>query len=143
MAPKKIKTIAGPDADEVEAVEAAAAVLQSLSRMTASEAKAAVYAVVSTWILERVKRQVGRRLSDNIVFDLQDAQIVGQIEALLPKIGDALSAANFPFEATFNDLTRQQAVMLFVAGAVAHREALVLAGEDPNLPFSDPIPFGD
>lgn len=138
---KMARPIAGHDADETEAVAIAAAVLQSFARV--ENAEAVTYAVISTWIIERMKRAAGKRLADVVVFDLGDAKLQGMISAILPKIGDALDTAGFPFDKTFSDLTRDQAVALFVAGCVGFREAAVAAGEAPDFPFSDPIPFGE
>lgn len=129
------------DADEAEALEAAALTLQTFARVENPEAVAS--AVISKWIIERMKRAVGKRLTDNIVFDLQEAKLRGMVEATLPKIAEALGAGGFDFAGSFNDLDRDAAVNLFVAGCVAYREAAVAAGEAPDFPFSDPIPFGE
>lgn len=144
-ASNKFKPIRGSDADELEAVAQAAAVLQSFARVENPEAVA--HAVISTWIIERMKRATGARLTDNIVFNLDEAHLKGMVAAALPQIADALDAADFPFAKTFSDLTREEALQLFTIGCVAHREAAVAAGESPDFPFSDnmsdPIPFGE
>lgn len=137
---KIARPLVGHDADETEAVAIAAAVLQSFARV--ENAEAVTYAVISTWIIERMKRATGKRLADVVVFDLEDAKLKGMLSAILPKIGDALDAADFPFDKAFNDLSRDQALDLFVIGCCAFREAAVAAGEAPDFPFSDPIPFG-
>lgn len=140
MAKAKIaRPIAGIDADEAEALGAAAQVLQSFARVENAEAVAC--SVISTWIIERMKRAVGKRLTDNLVFDLGEAKMRGRITAMLPKIAEALGG--FDFTASFNDLSKDQVVDLFMAGCIAWREAAVAAGENPDFPFSDPIPFGD
>lgn len=128
------------DADEAEALGQAALTLQAFARVENAEAVAA--AVISKWIIERMKRSVGKRLTDNVVFDLDDAKLRGMVEAALPKIAESLSGAGFDFAGSFNDLDRDAAVNLFVAGCVAYREVAVAAGEAPDFPFSDPIPFG-
>lgn len=130
-----------PDADEAEALAAAAATLQAFARVENAEAVAS--AVISRWIIERMKRAVGSRLTDNVVFDLSDAKLRGMVEATLGKAAEALGASGFDFAGSFNDLSKEQAVDLFVAGCVAYREAAVAAGEAPDFPFSDPIPFGE
>lgn len=140
--PAKIaRPVAGIDADEAEALAAAAVALQSYARVENAEAVA--NCVISTWIIERMKRAVStRHLTGNVVFDLGEAKMRGRVEAMLPKIADALGAGGFDFAATFNDLDKDKVVDLFVAGCVAWREAAVAAGENPDFPFDDPIPFG-
>lgn len=128
------------DADETEALAAAAVTLQSFARV--ENAEAVTSAVISRWIIERMKRAVGKRLADVVVFDLQEAKLRGMLEAVLPKIGAALGEGGFDFAGSFNDLTKEAAVDLFVAGCIAYREAAVAAGESGDFPFSDPIPFG-
>lgn len=139
-AAKIARPVAGIDADEAEALEQAALTLQSLARCENPEAVAS--AVISRWIIERMKRAVGRRLSENLVFDLADAKMRGRIEAMLPKVAEALGAVGFDFAGSFNDLSKEGAVDLFVAGCIAWREAAVAAGENPEFPFDDAIPFG-
>jgi hypothetical protein len=145
MAPRQKKEAPGirpaysPDIDEQEALSAAAATLRGLVSCQNPEAVAS--AVISRWIIERMKRATGARLADTVVFDLNDAKLVGMIEAALPKIGAAL--ADLPGDVPLWSLTKDQAVSVFVAGCIAHREAAVAAGEAPDFPFSDPIPFGD
>lgn len=140
-ASKPIRPIAGRDADEVEAVAIAATVLQSLARV--DHAEAVTTAVISTWILERMKRTISKRLCDNVVFDLEEAKLKGMVSAVLPQIANALEAADFPFGKTFSDLSRDEALTLFLVGCIGYREAAIAAGEAPDFPFSDPIPFGD
>lgn len=139
-AAKIARTLTSIDADEAEALEQAALTLQSLARVDHAEAIAS--AVISSWIIARMKRTTSNRLADNVVFDLDDAKLRGMVEATLPKIAEALGASGFDFAGSFNDLSKSGAVELFVAGCVAYREAAVAAGEAPDFPFSDPIPFG-
>lgn len=138
---KTARVLPGRDADEEEAVAAAAAVLQSFARVENPEAVA--YSVITTWIIERVKRSAGRRIGESIVFDLDNAHIKGLVAGVLPKIADGLDDRDFPFGKTFSELSRDEAALLFSVGCIAYREAAVAAGEDPNFPFNDPIPFGD
>lgn len=140
-ASNKFKPLRGVDADETEAVAHAAAVLQSYARV--ENAEAVTHAVISAWIIERMKRATGARLTDTVVFNLDDAHLQGMIAAVLPKIADALDEADFPFGKTFTDLTRDEALTLFTIGCIAYREAAVAQGEAPDFPFSDHIPFGD
>jgi hypothetical protein len=139
------RRIAGEDADETEALNVAAATLKGLCPV-AQNPQAVASAVISAWIIERMKRHAGARLSGNVVFNLGDAHLIGMLETALPKIGDALAGGGFPFDRTFNELTKEQAVMLFLAGVVAHREVAVFAGEAPSFPFDEPfsdaVPFG-
>lgn len=135
-----IKPVYEPDADEAEALAAAAATLRSLTGCPNPEAVAS--AVISRWIIERMKRAVrNRRLADNLVFDLGDAKMRGRLEAMLPSIAETLGAAGFDFDLSFNGLPREAAVDLFAAACIAWREAAVAAGENADFPFDDPIPF--
>ena len=140
-APGGIRPAYAPDIDEEEALAIAASELSSLARVDNPQAVAS--AVISRWIIERMKRLTSGRLSDTVVFDLQDAKLRGMVEAVLPKIAEGLGSTGFDFSGSFNDLTKAQAIDLFVAGCVAYREAAIAAGEAPDFPFSDPIPFGD
>lgn len=139
------RRVAGVDADEAEALAVASAILREVCPQAVNP-EAVAHAVISSWIVARMKRHTSGRLIETCVFNLDDAKLLGMVEAALPKIGGALAGAGFPFDVTFGDLTKAQAVQLFLAGVVAHREAAVAAGECPNFPFdevfSDPIPFG-
>lgn len=128
------------DADEAEALAAAAATLQAFARV--ENAEAVTSAVISRWIIERMKRTVAKRLADNVVFDLRDAKLRGMVEAALPQIGAGLAGAGTPSDVPFFELSRDQAVDACVAVCIAYREAAVAAGESGDFPFSDPIPFG-
>lgn len=139
-AQQKVAPERSVDADEAEALAAAAVTLQTFARVENAEAVAS--AVISRWIIERMKRAVGKRLADNVVFDLQDAKLRGMVEATLPAVADTLMRDRFPMELAFNDLPKHEAVTLFLAACVAYREAAVAAGESGDFPFSDPIPFG-
>lgn len=140
----KGRPLDAPDLDEVEALDAAAAELK-LHAPAVRDAQAVASAVISRWIIERMKRHTGKRLNENVVFNLNDAKLEGMIEAALPKIGEALAAQEFPFGKAFNDLTKEDAVSLFLAGCVAYRETAVAAGEAPDFPFEhafeDEAPF--
>lgn len=140
-AAKIARPVAGIDADEAEALGQAALTLQSFARVENAEAVAC--AVISTWIIERMKRVAGRRLTGNVVFNLNDAKLRGMVEAALPKIAEALATSGFDFTRSFNELDRDGAANLFLAGCVAHREAAIAVGESPDFPFDDPIPFGE
>lgn len=141
---QKGRLIAGPDAGEVEALAFAVEVAKSYGLRV--NAETATAAIISAWITTRSRLHTSHRLTETVVFDLKDAKLEGMIEASLPKIGDALAAAYFPFDKSFSDLTKMQAVTLFLAGCVAYREAAVAAGEDPEFPFeeafNDAVPFG-
>lgn len=129
------------DADEAGALAAAAATLQTFARVENAEAVA--HCVISTWIIERMKRAVSaRKLADNLVFDLSEAKMRGRLEAMLPNIAESLGATGFDFSQSFNDLSKDTVVSLFLAGCVAWREAAVAAGESADFPFDDTIPFG-
>lgn len=128
------------DADEAEALEHAALTLQAFASVDNPEAVAS--AVISRWIIERMKRCVGKRLADTVVFDLGEAKLRGMVEATLPKIAEALDEGGFDFAGSFNDLAKEGVIDLFMAGCLAYRAAAVAAGEAADFPFSDPIPFG-
>lgn len=134
------RTVSGPDADEAEALAYAAAKLKELSPTT-SNVEAVATAVISTWIVERVKRHADRRLSDELVFDLGDAHTRGFIEAALPQIGANLG--HLPPTIPLFQMSKMQIVDVLTAGVKAWREAAIVAGECPGYPYSDPIPFGD
>lgn len=125
----------------MEAVAVAAAVLQSYARVENPEA--VTYAVISAWIIQRMKISAGKRIADTVVFDLNDAKIRGMVSAILPKIADELEKAEFPFGKTFSELNREEALDLFHIGCIGYRDAAVAAGEAPDFPFSDAIPFGE
>lgn len=132
---------ASGDADEAEALEQAALTLQTFARVDNPEAVAS--AVISRWIIERMKRAVrSRHLADNAVFDLSEAKMRGRVEAMLPNIADALISQGFDFNMPFGALSKQHITDLFVAGCIAWREAAVAAGESGDFPFDDSIPFG-
>lgn len=139
-ASKVARLTASIDADEAGALEAAALVLQTFARVENPEAVTS--AVISRWIIERMKTSVGKRLTDNVVFDLHDAKLQGIVEATLPNIAEMLSEGGFDFARSFGELSKEEAVQLFLAPVIAHRVAAVAAGESPDFPFSDPIPFG-
>lgn len=128
------------DLDESEALAAAARELALFSKVANPEAVAS--AVISRWIIERMRRTASRRMTGEVVFDLGDAKLRGMVEASLPRIGSNLAAAGFDFSKSFTDLSRDEAIRLFFCGCVAYREVAVAAGESRDFPFSDPIPFG-
>jgi hypothetical protein len=135
-----IRPTYSPDVDEQEALAAAAATLSGFTSVANPEAVTA--AVISRWIIERMKRTTRGRLADNVVFDLQEAKLRGMLEAALPQIAAGMDGV-IPFDVAFGDLSKEQAIDLFLIGCIAHREAAVAAGESGDFPFSDPIPFGE
>jgi hypothetical protein len=141
------RQIAGGDVDEAESLDIAARVLLDRSPVLGwAAARNGAYAAISAWIVERTRRQTAGRLSEHVVFNLGEAHLTGMVTACLPQIGGTLAEAGFPMDKAFGDLTKAQAVQLFLAGCVAYREAAVRKGEAPDFPFEaafdDAIPFG-
>lgn len=130
-----------PDEDETAGLNAAAAALKELLPST-SQPEAVASAVISAWITERMSRLTGARAADLVVFDHTDAKLRGMVSGVLPQIGASVAAAGLPADVPFFQLTKAQAVDLFTIGCVAYREAAIRAGEWPDFPFNDPIPFG-
>lgn len=131
----------GPDADEVEALAVAAAELQALAPGVRDTSGVAA-AVISVWITERMKRLTSGRLSDLVVFDLQEARLRGMIEAAMPQIGAAMARAGIPADVPFFQLSKRHALDALMCAVIGHREAAVAAGEWPTFPFDDALPFG-
>lgn len=119
-----------PDPEEQAAVARAAGVLRDLAPGV-SNPEAIATAVISAWIIERVKLSSGRMTGD-IVFDLTDSHLRGSLEASLPKIGEALS--HLPADKPLFALSKDEVVDVFAAGCLAGREKGAL--------LNDEIPFG-
>ena len=135
---------AGVDAEEAEALTAAASVASQFT--SRANAMAAATAIISEWITTRARLNVEKRLTETLVFGLGDARLIGLIQACLPQIGQRLAEEGFDFGKTFSDLSKDEAVQLFLAGVLAHRDAAVAQGESREFPFDPPfddrVPFG-
>lgn len=120
-----------PDPEEEAAVyRAAARFKEFFPNHPAPES--IVYAVVSAWIVERVRLSIGRTLCGEIAYGLGDAHLRGSLEALLPQIGAQLS--HLPPDKPFFELSKEQVVDILAIGFHAGREGGAL--------LDDEIPFG-
>ena len=120
-----------PDPDEQAAIEAACAET-GLSAATVTR-------VISAWIQKRAQLTAGRRLVENLVFDLNNAHLRGIIAALLPALGQELS--DLPPNVAFFDLDREQVIDVFMVGYAHIQASRLAASESSDFPFDDPIPF--
>lgn len=130
-AQKKGAAIASPpDPEEQAAVARAAGCLKDL--LPGCQApEAVVYAVVSAWIVERVRLSVGRVLCGEIAYGLGDAHLRGSLEAALPWIGSEL--AHLPADKPFFELSKDQVVDVLAIG--------FKAGVKTGALLNDEIPF--
>ena len=134
------------DTDETESLAVAAATLMERAPgMNKVAAEGHATAVISAWIVERTRRQTAGRLHEHVVFNLGETYLTGMVQACLPQIGATLAEAGFDFSKPFADLSRDEAVTLFLVGCIAYREAAIRKGEAPDFPFEaafdDAIPF--
>lgn len=135
------RPLCGPDADESEALAEAAAELQALVPGLRNASGIAA-AVIGCWITARMKRLTSGRLADLVVFDLQEAKLRGMIEAAMPQIGAAMADAGIPGDVPFFQLSKRDALNALMCACIGYREAAVAAGELPEIPFDDALPFG-
>lgn len=119
-----------PDPEEQAAVARAASTLREIAPGVANP-EAVATAVISAWIIERVRLSCGR-ITGDIVFDLSDSHLRGSLEASLPKLGEAL--AHLPSDKPLFALSKDEVVDVFAAGCLAGRERGAL--------LNDEIPFG-
>lgn len=119
-----------PDPEEQAAVARAASTLREIAPGVANP-EAVATAVISAWIIERVRLSCGR-ITGDIVFNLSDSHLRGSLEASLPKLGEAL--AHLPADKPLFSLSKEEVVDVFAAGCLAGRERGAL--------LNDEIPFG-
>jgi len=119
-----------PDPEEMAAVHVAAAKLKEFFPGHAAP-EAVVYAVVSAWIVERVKLSIGRVLCGKIAYSLGDAHLRGSLEALLPQIAEQLS--HLPGDKPFFELDKEQVLDVLAIG--------FHAGHHSGAFYDDEIPF--
>lgn len=119
-----------PDPEEQAAVARAASTLREIAPGVANP-EAVATAVISAWIIERVRLSCGR-ITGDIVFDLSDSHLRGSLEASLPKLAEAL--AHLPSDKPLFALSKDEVVDVFAAGCLAGRERGAL--------LNDEIPFG-
>lgn len=124
-----------------DATNALVAWQRSLPAGTTPHSRTLAAVVISAWIISRSRQAAGIRLAENVVFDFENAQLKGLIEAALPQIGAALS--DLPDDVPFFALPKEDVVRVFTAGVLGAREAAIARGEGEAFPFDDPIPFGD
>jgi hypothetical protein len=133
MAGRKIKggfTPPTPDPEEVAAVDRATEKLKDLLPGCPNP-RAVVEAVVSAWIVERVRLSVGRLLCGEIAYSLGDAHLRGSLEAALPDIAAAL--ADLPADVPFFELSKEQVIDVLAVG--------FHAGKDTGALLDDEVPF--
>lgn len=118
-----------PDPEEEAALDRASATLRGLAP-SVGDPRAVASAVISAWIIERVRLSIGR-VSGKHAFTLDDAHLRGSLEAALPEIGEALS--HLPAETPMFGLSKDQIVDVLVAGCQA--------GKRTGALLNDEIPF--
>lgn len=134
MAPRHQKTLAKTqapiDEDEAQSISAAC----EASGVSPDVA----YRTITGWLMKRWQIEAGRRLPQQVNYDLNDSKLRGVIAALLPKIAAELS--DLPSDVPFFDLEQSQVIDVFVVGLNLVREAVVSINENPNI-LDDEIPF--
>lgn len=118
-----------PDPEEEAALLRAAAALRDLAP-SIGDPRAVATAVISAWIIERVRLSVGR-ISGKHAFSLGDAHLRGSLEAALPAIGDALG--HLPPDQPLFGLSKEQVVDVLAAGFQAGRNGGALLNDE--IPF--------
>ena len=88
--------------------------------------------------MKRWQLEAGRRLPQQISYDLQDSKLRGVVASLLPKIAAELS--DLPPDVPFFDLEQSQVIDVFVVGVNLIRETIVSINENPSI-LDDDIPF--
>jgi hypothetical protein len=78
-------------------------------------------------------------MATNAVLSLGDSARRGLIEGALPSIAGRLG--HIPADVPFFALPKEQVVDALAAGIEGYAEAAVAAGERPEWPFDDQIPF--
>lgn len=118
------------DPEEEAALERAIARLKE-SLPGVANPRALVQAIISVWIIERVKLSVGRIMCGEIAYGLGDAHLRGSLEAALPEIAEALSG--LPPDVPFFQLSKEQVVDVLAVG--------FNAGKQTGALLNDEIPF--
>jgi hypothetical protein len=120
-----------PDPEEEAALDRAASTVREFLPGYANPRGLAT-AIISTWIVERVRLSTHRMLCGEIVFNCGDAHLRGSLEAMLPDVGAALS--HLPADRAFFDLSKDQVIDVLAIGFHAGRDAGAL--------LNDEVPFG-
>lgn len=118
-----------PDPEEEAALVRAAATLRDIAPGLA-DPRAVASAVISSWIVERVRLSVGR-ITGQHAFTLGDAHLRGSLEAALPDIGAALG--HLPPNQPLFGLTKEQVVDVFAVACQAGRHSGALLNDE--IPF--------
>lgn len=124
------RTSAAPDPQEEQALHEAAAALHALLPGVQQTDRVAS-AVITAWIMSRCRQAAGQRLTENIVFDHNNAKLKGVVAAALPQIGAALSG--LPADTPLFALSKEDVIRVFLTGHIAIREALIAADEAPDF----------
>ena len=90
-----------------------------------------VQAVISAWIIERVRLSVPRILCGKLAYGLGDSHLRGSLEAALPNIAQALK--HLPADVPFFQLTKEQVVDVLAVG--------FHAGVENGALLDDEIPY--
>lgn len=118
------------DPEEEVALQRATATLADHAPRIAN-ARAVTQAVISAWIIERVRLSIPRILCGKLAYGLGDSHLRGSLEAALPEVGAAL--AHLPSDKPFFELTREQVVDILAVGFQAGRESGALLNDE--IPF--------
>lgn len=119
-----------PDPEEEAAIARACDKLKEFFPGHASP-RSVVYAIVSAWIIERVKLSIGRVLCGKVAYNLGDSHLRGSLEAALPEIGEQLS--HLPSDKPFFELSKDQVIDILAIG--------FHAGQNGGALLDDEIPF--
>lgn len=119
------------DAEEEAALERAIQVLADLMPGVRQPLRPVVQAVISAWIIERVRLSVGRIMSGEIAYGLGDAHLRGSLEAALPDVAAALKG--LPPDVPFFELSKEQVVDVLAVGFHAGKQTGALL--DDEIPF--------
>ena len=119
------------DPEEEAALQRAIQVLGELMPGIRQPLRPVVYAVISAWIIERVKLSLPRIMSGNNCFGLGDSHLRGSLEASLGQIAESLS--HLPADVPFFELSKEQVVDVLAVGFHAGMDNGALM--DGEIPF--------
>lgn len=118
------------DPEEEAALQRAIATLHEHAPNIAN-GRAVTQAVISAWIIERVRLSVPRIMCGKLAYGLGDSHLRGSLEAVLPEVGAALT--HLPADKPFFELTKDQVVDVLAVGFQAGRESGALLNDE--IPF--------
>lgn len=119
------------DPDEEQALQRAIQVLGELMPGIRQPLRPVVYAVISAWIMERVRLSIPRILCGKLAYGLGDSHLRGSLEAALGDIAEHL--AHLPPDVPFFELSKEQVVDVLAIG--------FHAGVEHGALLDDEIPF--